>query len=161
MSDGASISDQILALAEEYCSLVDNAKGLETSSFLPKIASSLSRLYSVAIELPYVELETSVITESSMSNEARTLAWKTLRQKLVSIESYYAVFDPTVLGKPLQGSIANDLAEIYHDLRNNIALAQSGAHPSDIAWSWRASFAEHWGNHATDALKAIYWRIYR
>lgn len=116
-------------------------------------------MYSVAIQLPYTAPETDQIGESVMSNEARGALWKGMREKLSSVESYYAVSEPLERSEVLQGSLANDLAEIYDDLRNDIALARSDAHPSDIAWSWREDFYQHWGNHAVDALKAIYWRI--
>lgn len=152
--------DELLKLAEEYCALLDSIRDIEIEIFLPRLAASLSQLYAIAIQLPYVEPATDEVP-GSMPRKQDWGVWNTLRQKLGPLESYYTVYEPRELSDPVQGSLANDLFEIYEDLKEDIALVKGGAHPSDIAWSWRESFREHWGNHATDALRAIYWRVCR
>ncbi|HKV28856.1 MAG TPA: DUF5063 domain-containing protein [Candidatus Acidoferrales bacterium] len=152
--------EELLRLSQEYCDLV-GSQHLQIEDLLAKVAACLSQLYSFAVGLHYVEPATDQLPDLRIPKEESMAVWNALRRKLGAIESYWTIFDPRELGEPVQGSLANDLVEIYEDLRENIAFAKSNAQPADIQWSWRESFSEHWGNHAADALKAIYWRACR
>ena len=75
--------------------------------------------------------------------------------------NYYSVyFEPndTTDPSPGTGDIADDLADIWRDLKGGLALYQKGNHKS-AAWEWQNSFNTHWGRHATSALYALQcWR---
>jgi hypothetical protein len=30
----------------------------------------------------------------------------------------------------------------------------------DIIWEWEFGFETHWGEHATNAIRALYWLLY-
>lgn len=163
--------EKLLTLAREYCAFLESASDLETNALLIKVASSLSQLFGISMQVPYIEPATDDF-EPDISTEKSLLLWKVLHQKLGPTESYWAIYEPLESNEQVQGSLANDLSEIYQDLKGEIALGESNAHQADIQWSWRESFREHWGNRdpadgadscvdAADALKAIYWRVCR
>jgi len=79
-----------------------------------------------------------------------------LRQILGPLDGYWEVFDSTQKEEPIFCSLANDLAEIYLDLKDALKLLKSGVALNDIHWDWRFDFRSHWGKHAVSALTAIH-----
>ncbi len=75
--------------------------------------------------------------------------------------NYYAVYsepNDTTDPSPGIGDLADDLADIWRDLKGGLALYQKGNHAS-AAWEWKNSFNTHWGRHAASALYALQcWR---
>lgn len=71
---------------------------------------------------------------------------------------YWEVFDPYEQDKPVTGALDDDLADIYRDLKEGL-LVSSGIGAADIeeaTWHWRFLFLTHWGDHLTDALRALH-----
>ena len=70
---------------------------------------------------------------------------------------YRKVFDPDPNGTapPLMGWALDDLADVYNDLSQGLALYESG-YPLNACNHWRMSYTNHWGMHATGALVAMY-----
>ena len=52
-------------------------------------------------------------------------------------------------------TIDDDLGDIYHDLREGIALYELGK-PGDAVWQWWFSYWTHWGRHATGLQTALW-----
>jgi len=75
--------------------------------------------------------------------------------------NYYACYSEPHLAEnpsPGVGDIADDLADIWRDLRGGLELYQKGNYAA-AAWEWRESFNIHWGRHASRALYAFQcWR---
>lgn len=70
------------------------------------------------------------------------------------------VFDPTKDREAIYGSLADDIADIYRDLKEGLVLHHSGlASPNDILWDWRLGFYSHWGKHSMDALRTIHFLL--
>ena len=125
--------------------------------FLARVAASLSELYSVALALPLVELETSGIGTEPRSHEAWTALYNSLGEKLGPLNLYWTVFDSTVHEESIVGTLADDISDIYFDLKKELQLVQrSGATDADAVWHVRFGFFQHWGQHLTSALKAIH-----
>ena len=75
-------------------------------------------------------------------------------------DRYWQVFDPTEDDEAVFGTLADDIADIYRDLKEGLVLIE--AHevpPEDIIWNWRFSFYSHWGKHAMDALLTVHFRL--
>jgi hypothetical protein len=51
-------------------------------------------------------------------------------------------------------SLADDIASIYQDLKDGLAMLEET--PNAAAWEWRESFKTHWRRHATHALYAVF-----
>jgi hypothetical protein len=56
----------------------------------------------------------------------------------------------------LVGSLADDMADIYRDLRDGFLLLAAGVPEGDVVWGWHLSFWSHWGEHAVNALRIIH-----
>lgn len=72
--------------------------------------------------------------------------------------NYYATLcDPREIcnSEVTMGDLADDLADIWRDLKRGLGLYEMGRHTA-AAWDWRYSFRSHWARHATSALEALY-----
>jgi uncharacterized protein DUF5063 len=70
---------------------------------------------------------------------------------------YYAeIYDPTSFPArdPVIGDIADDLADIYSDIKDAFILNDAGEHERALH-GWQFSFATRWGRRAISAMRAI------
>jgi hypothetical protein len=83
-----------------------------------------------------------------------------LKEKLGDWDGYTQVFDPTTDKEAVFGTLADDVADIYRDLKEGLLLRQRHeVRPEEIIWNWRLLYYSHWGKHAIDALRAIHFRL--
>ncbi len=85
--------------------------------------------------------------------------WQRLYARLGSLPfGYYGVvFDPHTIPpeEPVIGDLADDLADIYRDLKDGMNLWTAGHHVEAVC-HWRQHFGFHWGRHAADAIRALH-----
>jgi hypothetical protein len=82
--------------------------------------------------------------------------YRRLSMQFGEVNNYRFMFDPYEPGSdPVTGSLADDLADIYSDLKIGLALDAAGAN-DDAIWQWRFGFENHWGRHAAHALYALH-----
>lgn len=69
---------------------------------------------------------------------------------------YYATIDPLVVpsGEPTLGDVADDLADIYLELRDGLRAHRAGD-TAEAVRRWCFGWRFHWGAHATGALGAL------
>jgi len=82
-----------------------------------------------------------------------------LELKLGKSNAYWTVFDPPDRNSLAEETLSDDIADIYLDLKNAIALQLSEIGPDDLVWQWRFDFRNHWGRHAVSALTALHHAI--
>lgn len=57
----------------------------------------------------------------------------------------------------IHGSLADDLADIYRDLKEGLTLTSVKEYPSrGIVFEWQYSFETHWGKHAINAIAVLH-----
>lgn len=57
--------------------------------------------------------------------------------------------------EPVTGDLADDLMDIYIDLKNGLRYYDVGR-ISDAVFEWAFSFGVHWDRHATGALRVLH-----
>jgi hypothetical protein len=83
-----------------------------------------------------------------------------LKDKLGNWDLYSYVFDPARDLEAIKGSLADDIADIYRDLKKGLVCHHSDCKPTgDILCEWRLLFYSHWGDHATSALRTIHFLL--
>jgi len=159
-------------LAQDYCSLIERAPMLEKNGFLLQVYSLLPQLIDQAIRLPLVTFDNNEKIDPAEESRARVLEEKAqmsheewwqlysaLKVKLGDWDHYWMVFDPTKDSEAIHGSLADDIADIYSDLKEGLILAATNAYRlRDIIFEWRLGFDTHWGQHAVDALGVLHAR---
>lgn len=136
-----------------YVAWIDGADGIEPLEFLRECSRLLPRLYAEALDLPSLQPD-----DRKPAVVASPL--KALQRYLAPVDMYWTVFDPYERpDSELVGSIADDLADIYLDLRRPLVDFDAGAVGSAV-WAWRFNMQVHAGEHLLQALHAMHWILH-
>jgi hypothetical protein len=158
-------------IAQRYCSLVDSRSALDKSEFLLQIYRILPELIAEAIRLPLVEFsddeneaQEATISQIRAKTEIKQEEWlqlyNSLKEKLGDWDLYWQVFDPLKDNEAIHGSLADDISDIYRDLKDGVSLKDTnGIPPCEIIFDWRLGFFSHWGKHAIDALRTAHFLL--
>ena len=146
-----------LAEVRHYCVVMETDAADDSRAFAQRCLILVLRLYERVLFLPNVEPETTHGLDL-ISHEA----WKAQRERIIrklSRDYYWCVFEPFEPQKPesMVGSISDDLADIWRDLKAGLTEIDSGKATSisDAVWHWRFSFETHWAQHAAGAIVAL------
>ena len=164
-NENRQLVDRFAEVASQFCSVVDSAPDLDRNDFVSKVYRILPKLIDEAIGLPDIESGGSrrprrKSVRESVKNGNRL--YKSLEEKLAEWDLYKQVFDPTRdTTEAILGSLADDIAGIYLDLKKGLALMEAHPRrPQEPIWEWRFGFFSHWGkHHAIDALLAIHFQL--
>jgi hypothetical protein len=161
---------QFGAVAERYCAIVDAAAAVDRNEFLLQLYRFLPVLIDQAIRLPRVEFNDDeeedpeeetrirqVRARARMTDEEWGRLYNSLKERLGDWDLYWQVWDPTKDTEAIRGSLADDIADIYRDLKEGICLGKEDQVPNrEATFEWRCGFYSHWGKHAIDALRTIH-----
>jgi uncharacterized protein DUF5063 len=166
-------------LAEAYCALIERYSVYRPDDFLAAVQPAIAALYTAGLALPPLPepedadttgddedqsapswLQQSVDVPSDpddMSHGNWRPLYKSLSAYLGSRNYYRELFDPyaPMSEKEVTGSLADDLSDIYRDLLSGCRKWQRGERVT-AHWEWRFELENHWGEHATGALRAIH-----
>jgi hypothetical protein len=56
----------------------------------------------------------------------------------------------------MSGSLADDLTDIYYELKDGLNRLDRSEDPGRTLGSWRSGFCKHWGQHVVDAERHLY-----
>jgi len=158
-------ASQFSRVAEQFCSTVDAAFEMNRKDFLVRIYSLLPKLINEAIQLPSISLSDDDEPSDAekiftrMNEQEWGELYQSLKKHLGEWDLYWQVFDPTTDREADAGSLADDLADTYRDLKEGLLQQQCGARVEEIIWDWRLHFYSHWGKHAMDALLTCHFRL--
>ena len=143
--------------ARRYCSLVEGNGFSNSWDFAQACLIAVLRLLDRALRLPEIEPETTDILTGSSHEK-----WQAVRQDIgrkLARDYYWEIFEPfeEEEPKPVLGSLSDDLADIWRDLKSWLAEFDRGkvTSTSDAVWHWRFKFETHWGHHAAGAVVAL------
>jgi hypothetical protein len=148
-----SETDDFASEARHYCAFVDNTEALGRDDLILQLQDHLIRLYSAALRLPAGEPSESDVPE--VKHDEWVALDKRLTLQLGDFDYYSLIFDPYEPDSAsVVGSLADDIASIYQDLQDGLAMIEKSSVAA--AWEWRESFKTHWGRHLTHALYAVF-----
>jgi hypothetical protein len=104
-----------------------------------------------------VEPETAELKQVAGASDP--LAIYTRLQEKFGEDAFYwptASFVAGGHGGLIGGSLADDLDDIYGEVKYGLDLLAASESESEAVWNWRFSFWNHWGNHALKALWMIH-----
>jgi hypothetical protein len=146
-----------VAEARRYCALIESEEGGVASAFEKDCLLVLLRLYERILRLPSTDPPHPELPERIRHEEWQAVQKRTAKR--TEYDLYWEVFEPFAENKPdaLHGSISDDLADIWRDVKAGLLTFDSGQ-PNcieDAVWHWRFSFGSHWGYHVADAIRAL------
>jgi hypothetical protein len=145
--------------------LIEGLATVSKDELLRQCLDILPPLYHAASRLPETELDDDDDPEGrELTHEQWAQIFNELLGLLGEDHAYREVFDPTArdVEESLLGSLADDLADIYRDLRDNLnSWAEQGDRsPSHVLWLARFHWLHHWGCHAVDAIRYLHYLCY-
>jgi hypothetical protein len=86
-----------------------------------------------------------------------------VQRALGSQDGYWAYFDPSEPPdsdeNPVFGSLADDLADIYRDIKPGLRAwdSDNDSYLETIVFEWKTpNFGSHWGVHAVSVMRALH-----
>ena len=162
MNDGASQIESFLAVAADYCQLIESRAAFDRIALCRRSFELLSRLIHLATLLPNIEPDTIDPPQERVRHEEWGQIFGDLAQRLGTADGYWMVFDPYDPHdhSSIMTSLADDLADVYRDLKDSLAQGDGAGPIRDDLWNLKFAFETHWGQHAVDAVKALYGVLY-
>ena len=138
-------------IARAYCHWAEGAP-LSEEAEVATARRCLAHLYAAALDLPLPECDDVELGEVGGD------AWRDVFERFARLPvNYYEVcFDPLLVppAAPSLGDLADDLADIWRDVRPGLTLFDAG-HTAAAVYEWRLHFNIHWGRHAASALYVL------
>jgi hypothetical protein len=157
--------DRFVDSVEGFCATLERVESLPRATFLQDLDRQLPQVYSAAAVLPDYPWDEEDDDNDTLGEGPGRLAkeldmYQRVRAKLGHLDVYSFVFDPVdhtnrdVIG----GSLAEDLASVYADLKQPMELYRSGseAEIKHALWDWGLGRKMHWGRHGVHAMGVIY-----
>ncbi|MGA2003288.1 MAG: DUF5063 domain-containing protein [Terriglobales bacterium] len=151
-------------VASEFCSVVDSTPALDRVVLLSRLYEILPRLVHQGVALPSISVNETNAAREIRQTRLNKAEWgglyELLKAKLGEWDLYWEVFDPTKDSEAIRGSLADDIADVYRDIKEGLGCQDLDlALQGDAIWEWRVGFYSHWGKHAIDALRTIHFLL--
>lgn len=148
-------------VARAYCALIESLPEMpHVDASVRRIAGALATLYSGALDLPVVRVESEDLLPQPATPTRSAEFRAEVARVFAGYRTYNLVFDPyeeVGSGAAVVGSLADDLVSVYEDIMPGLAACDAdGVATDDALWSWRDGFESHWGYHAIHALSACH-----
>ncbi len=151
---------EFVTVANEYCSLVENALQYSKLDFIQVSIKLLPLLYLKASMLPQVEQELDEELDETVDEFAYTAVKDSISSLLTSHDDYLEVFteDFQRSDTPVIAYISEDMADIYQDVRNFSSSYRIGAEEimNDALYIVNEQFALYWGQKLLNTLRALH-----
>ena len=155
---------EFATIANEYCNFIENNQSFSREQFFDKLQKLLPLLYYKVSLLPEVDDEDVDTPEKVVTEVDYNFLLNRLSSKLGAFDSYLEVFDPGMQfsESPVEASIAENLCDIYQDLKDFIFAYRMGTTEimTDALWECRNNFREYWGQKLVNGLRAIHSHIF-
>ena len=147
------------AEAERYCGVIERAPSIERQEFASDLQVALTGLLDAAGRLPEVEPSSVDLPDGPTLDEWRD-RFAAVQEALGDWSGYWTTHSPaTEDGEAVLLPLADDLADIWRDMKRGLTALDAGSAEADVMWEWRFGFWTHWGHHATEALRALHARL--
>jgi len=151
---------EFVAVAREVCSFLEQAEGFAKPVFMDKTRKILPLLYYKAVMLPSTEAFFEDGPERFVTEQEWQIIHDTILNKLGKHNDYPEVIDPVIRDTEdkVGGSIAENLADIYQDLKDFVMVYRMGTVElmNDALWECMQHFDQEWGQKLLNSLRALH-----
>jgi len=155
---------EFVAAANEFCKYAEHASGLKGEEMLKILQRLLPFLYLNASLIPSLDPFFEDGNEKFVNESDWFKVHDVLRDKFGTANDFLEVFDEKINESdgPVVSSLAENMADIYQDLKDFLLLYQTGTPEvmNDALWECRMNFENFWGQKLTNSLRAIHRFIY-
>ncbi len=143
---------EMVDVAGDFCRLIDRTLQVSDDS-LQRLFDLMPRLHAAVTALN--SYDAGDIPPHEVDLDERFELYSHLRRVLGERDSYWLEFDAAPEEMHMSGSLADDLTDIYFDLRYGLELLDE-VWPQRAAQVWQSTYRLHWGQHLVDAERHLY-----
>jgi len=143
---------EMVDVAGDFCRLIDHALA-RPGDWLESLFRLMPRLHAAVTALNAYDTGETPLFDTDL--DARFELYSHLRKVLGERDSYWLEFDAAPEEVHMSGSLADDLTDIYFDLRHGLDMLDE-VWPQRAAQVWQSSYRMHWGQHLVDAERHLY-----
>lgn len=151
---------EFVTVAAEFCKFMEQAEGIERSTFVDTSLKILPLLYLKAAMLPTCKTMGDEVLETYVTEETYEILRMNLSGILAEKDDYLDVFvsDMKYSDQPITKYISEDLADIYQDIRDFIFIFQLGLNETmnDALAICQENFGLIWGQKLVNTLRALH-----
>lgn len=153
---------EFVTVAVEYCIFLESFENLTTEEFADKVTKLLPLLYLKAQLLPTIEIdeEEQGVIEDAVTEGDYNFILNRVTDVMGQYNDYLEVFvrDMQYSDEPILAHIAENLADIYQDLRNFVTVYQLGVdeHMYEALYNCLENFKLYWGQTLVNVLRALH-----
>ncbi len=154
--DKATALQRFVLAAGDFCDLVDGHPAHpDPAKWLLHIGQTLLRLDD---DIKPLNGRAAIAEYSILQNlEERFLLFGHLKSYLGPLDEYWSEADLEAGDGLKTGSLADDITDLYFDLKRGLAVYRSGESARDQAIDlWLYSYKLHWRQHLRDAKKQLF-----
>lgn len=141
---------ELFDLARRYCALIDSS-GSDNPSWLRLVAALLPRLHAAVSS---VHGDSGAAHDHPVDLDARFELFSHLRELLADRDGYFLEFDRAQEGADaMTGSLADDLTDIYCELKAGLRAYETD--PARARDAWSMGYECHWSQHLVDAERHL------
>lgn len=143
----------MLDTVREYCRVIESI-GEDNEDWLQQVFRLLPQLHAAIAGQMGAEGKNGKPIEANL--EIRFELFSKLHRLLGEKDAYWMEFDVAHGDDHKSGSLADDLTDIYCELKHGLALLDKEEDPGRIMGNWRRGYRVHWGRHLVDAERHLY-----
>jgi hypothetical protein len=155
---------EFVAIANEYCKYAEQVSRLKGDEILKIMQRLLPLMYLKASLLPALEPFFSDGNEKFVTEATWNQIHDSIRHRLGNANDFTKEFGDSLddSGMPVPVTIAENMADIYQDLKDFLLLYQTGTTEvmNDAVWECRLNFETLWGPKLLNTIKTIHSFLY-
>jgi hypothetical protein len=152
LEPSANQSAGMVDLAQRYCLLIESS-GPRRPGWLREVAELLPLLHAAIATLVAAGTFSRQSVELTPDLDARFELFSHLRGLLGDRDGYWLEFDRVDDCHAMTGSLADDLTDIYCELKHGLRSADED--PDRAIRGWLNGYECHWGRHLVDAERHL------
>lgn len=138
-----------------FCELVEGIEGLKEQEWLTLVSRSVAELHVSMVQFSFVDTDYKFFTLPDL--DARFDLFCRLKLFFNECDNYqFGKSENAVKGE--EGSLADDLTDIYLELKRGLNVLDAGVFngEEEVLKLWQAGYLLHWGQHLVDAQRQLY-----
>ncbi len=141
----------------ESCALIETVEGTAEVVVLQRLGRLLPALLVAVQDLPDGEPATE-FDSPDISHQTWADRYRAHNAALGAKVDYWTTSEVIATEEPEVRclTLADDLADIWSDLKGPLLLLEAGGEEADAVWAWRFGASTHWGTHAVEAIRAVH-----
>jgi hypothetical protein len=151
---------EFVTVAAEYCAFIERSEGMKRAEFVDTLLKVLPLLYIKASMLAECEMMGEDGLETFVTEDDYEVVRINLQELLADRDDYLDVFveDMKYSDTPIRKSIAEDLADIYQDVKDFVCQFRSGLNETmhDALVTVCEHFAQYWGQTLVNTMRALH-----